>query len=487
MFIQEFDPEIKVEASAAKHDKIELELGDYFVAALSSDDIEMILDRLGSPPTISKTSRKREDHRGTYGWIFNRIAKTRNEIAECFQNREKFILEQVVRKQAYEIVDRNGKVIKQVAPPNFSGKCVWEISKHPTTEKGNWAWIAKARLYLSINPTRYIRNHPNAPCTEKSARAIDQEPCINNEYGLDGNTNWIPNTKGNQKAFSENQGCDSVIQHIRGIKAAFEKELTRVCDYQFISHGHQEYYNLKKCETYFEWKSTDPIRLTRQIGSYLQTFSKNNTDTKQYSSDGKKQHDGLLVKTKHSAGEDVKVYAKTNRRVRFEVTHTLSGKSRFQFPRAYNELGNPTRAGGHTFKSLAGLKKHLKRIEMRATLVTNRILSHISKQSERPHCSPAPIEAFFKIFEAYPNPPSICSDIIRQLLSVGAISSRGIPCLQNAITALKAKGILESNGNGMYVPTAPFRDPLDVLRETNAAGSLRTRIRRRPRPPVSQP
>ena len=175
----------------------------------------------------------------------------------------------------------------------------------------------------------------------------------------------------------------------------------------------------------------------------------------------------------------LRVYAKTNKRIRFEVIHDLR-HARF---RATDATRSNARLR-HTAPTLPSVCAMLDRLRADAADIVNRVIRHMRSQASLPATVKTAVDLLFDIVKALGNAEN-ARMLVSILLYKGSVTSQ--PQFQSALQKLRQAGIMraqERNRRREHVVTEQYQHPLQMLRRHSAYPNLTTRHRTRT-PPAS--
>jgi len=454
-----FLTESEVLPETGKQDKIEIEINGWTAWGSDEEQIDCILKFLGAPPPVyqgKKRTRTRQNHGNAYGWIFNTINTSKLQAERTVD----------IRKTQLEIEHTSAGAPPPIAPPLFSGKCKWKVAD----AGGVTPWKLIGKLDLSINPTRFVRHRPaveNLPKGIQARESIFQDPY--GEVALDGNDNWLPLSGRLQAAAIPEKWQHHISRYLNGIVEAVRSEIERVC----VQHLNQcdtgsLIFNVKRVETYWEWISPDPVLLIRDLERYFRTFSGRYRGKRTYEATESGINVNMpILQIQIGSGEWLKVYAKTNHRIRIEITHKLTGRDRFQFPRQRNSAGQSHRPSTHAFKSTSDVLLFFDRLRTRAAKIVNDFLRHIASQAKIASSHISGYDALLNIAYALSSNHTAAFTLTSLLINHGCVSMARWPeHISHAITALRSHGIIEPVAKRrVYVVTEPYRHALEMLCE----------------------
>jgi len=469
-YLPPFTTETSVTPETGKQDRLEIEIGGWEVTAFSREEQDAIFRRLGPPPPTMRGRRLRQDHGDAYGWIFNAMNINTDSPKRKVD----------VRMSPLEL-ENDQQERRIIPPPLFEGSCQWEIKDghgQDLTETHDPSALdapeslrkLHAKLKLILNPTRTHRHSPLPRQLPEAMQRQNSTPAPFGEFSFDDADNWLP-LFGRRQALLTPEKWQQHLQHcLASAEGAFEQELTRVCGFNGnpVERGRQTY-NVKEVETYWEWGSPAPIKLVEDLVPLVETFSSQFQAVRTYNSmelERRKAKNLRILHIQTAPGEWLKIYAKTNLRIRIEVTHKLVGKKdRFQFPRERDTLGVVRRTSAHTFQSRAGVQEFLGRLQNRAAFIVNKFLTHVREHAQVVPSHISAFDALFRVARAIPNDEGMAVALLSQLLQGRGIRAGGNEAKQRAIAALKAADIIEPSGRNLYVPTADFRHAFEMLRQ----------------------
>ena len=203
------------------------------------------------------------------------------------------------------------------APPLFSGVLEYGQYYRPFMDD-----ITKAhlRLQLSCNPTRFARHSPprpdgnppvNDPFAHKAGVAHD------GEMATDFNDNWLPKGIHNDY-YTPHHWRNNVSRYLRDIRDIIRQDIHTACGFSGteLVVANDPLFNFNSIETYWEYESENPVGLVHTFQKELKGFKSCGRDTEY-------EKNCLTLRYKIRKGVELCIYAKTNRRIRFEVRHNL--------------------------------------------------------------------------------------------------------------------------------------------------------------------
>jgi hypothetical protein len=258
----------------------------------------------------------------------------------------------------------------------------------------------------------------------------------------------------------------------RSVLRVFERELERVSvnsdrNLRLIRAPHL---NLKYCETYWEFTTDDPILEIDRITPHLVAFSELEASTRSFDQlNADQQRDGhsRSIRIQYGQGREICVYAKTNRRVRFEVRHRLRAPNGFLIPAAAQGQG-----AGHTATNWDAFTPLIQRLALDAAQTLNSLFAFI-QQRQAMHLSPVtPFRLMLRIAQLIQDEAQ-AAIVLNLLVLDGQLSRRVLPrAFRPALDSLREAGILQplANGRGAtprpYEPTPEYRAAFEWLRQS---------------------
>lgn len=335
-------------------------------------------------------------------------------------------------------------------------------------------------LVVNCNPTRFARfTMPSPEFGSDTAPLGITAPECDSEFSLDGKDNWI--LRGEQDAAcSAGEWPHHVLGYLESIRRLVLAEIQWAVyesGVEFYPNGEgsgeRALLTLNKVETLWEFEHENPIALVATLHELLANFSIEST-ARQFasrqatSSDG---HEGNapFVTLKIRAGVTLKFYAKTNRRIRFEVEHDLLANRRI--------LANSQR-----LQDLHQLSQCLPILADNAAATLNRAFAHMRRLVAVGLGEINEAHLLLRIARLACN-ESIALLIVELLRSRGAVApDNSVAPLRLSLSDLSRNGVLSFNrATGLYEPTELYRSA--VRRLQNRKDPVTPAPRRRPIPP----
>lgn len=465
-YLPVFATDAFVSSDTAKQDKIEYILQNYIgIGGRTAEDLNAVLEYIGAPPPVDGHSRQREDYGGTYSEVFNR--RTNEELRP-----------QKMNIRSSDLPIRQGRRIVKIPPPLIKGHCDWNYRQGGRQET-RVPYSLTGTLVLSANPTRFVRYRSVAlPLPEGMQKPLESAPPPYRERSTNGDDNFFPLSGRLYARLKPDQWRAHLERYFRAIEETFDAEVDRVRE-QMAHHlvrfqprlsENVKKYNIKVVETYFEWRCEEAVKMVADLAPFTKTFSSRQRREETYLAEpfSEDDRDMTVLNVDITRGERLKIYAKTDQRVRMEVVHQFhKGKHRFQFPRDHDEQGNVIRSSAHTFSTLEEVLQFLERAQRRAADVVNSFLRHVNNQSRIIPSQISAYRALLHVLRAIPNDFSTVQEVTSLLVNGNGLSPGGeSPSLRNAIAALCRHGIIEMNERqSRYVITRNYRHAFKMLKE----------------------
>lgn len=315
------------------------------------------LEERGEPhcPRLSDSNFDREG-----GWVFNRCSPTR-----YFQSLN-------IAKSAWE---------SQCPKPLFGGKMRLVQESSPSSRYGA---VYTARLNLNLNLCRFL--HYNTPTIRRLPNSrvgihADLAERINSqgdEDSLDGTDNWVP--RGHYRFLSWERVDFALNTYISRVSEAIKQELARAAWEGSISAAEnsgfltgvrdEQKYKLNYCEIAWEYLDDQPIRRVEDLLPILRMYARDSVEVNEYrvTEAGEGFSRGVIIRL--GSGNQLSVYAKTNRRLRFEL--------RYRMDRGCA----PSPLGRKTAQDREGLVALVTNLKEHASQKMNDLFSFIRSRSE---------------------------------------------------------------------------------------------------------
>lgn len=435
MALPPFTFDHEVSAATARQDKVEIEIGCRFNG--DAEDLTAFVDHLGCAPV----DQRDDPYSEAFGLYFQRPESVQHPHSRR-QKIRNFKL--VLDGQEYPAPLIGGHLyIKPVSPQQ------WHLS-----------------ILCSLNVSRFVHHQTLPGRQDLRAHLLPTPPDLfreeipfsyEGEFSYCGGDNWIPNTPSRQYFASPVYWPRHLRRCIQSIQDVIH-DLERAADMAHGSFGPGWIFNVRHVETYWEFLTNDPLGVVYELHEALKLYSRRRVRVKDYDvpPDLDGQENSMVLMLESRVGEYVKVYAKTNRRIRIEVTHKLSGEDGFNLPN-----------GPHTFASLQETEPLILSLSGIAAARINALFQHFQHRSEVPE-GQATVLMFIMQFQAACKNVETAHEILQILahngsLVVGGDSPIG-SLFRESLRRLVRRGILETN-NGRYTAAPFFNRALTILRQ----------------------
>jgi hypothetical protein len=465
---QRFKPEQCLE------DKIELSLGRWSVEAEDLATLNAFKEFLAGPPDDGNEWSVFMDG-GPYGWMFKRPGGGRGHNRD--RNKLSF------RLQALKTPERT------LNAPLCSGYANLEFKRRAFGRPG-----FNIKLMLSLNLLRFLRHQPkdetapmkNVATRPDRLRRREKRPAFGDEFSYDGADNWLPETP-EWRSFAKHDRCWRLLRrYCDGIAEEFERHLENATGHAGATLGErEEYFTIKSTETVWETTSSAPIPDALQIGDVLFRNSRPWADaafrTFKNSPGAIREANSVRVAIPLSGGAILRVYAKTNRRIRFEVLQDSLADDRKAIRR---EAGlpeeEPTRRDEMPVRPLSELLPMVKAIRKRAAGRINQLMQRISDVEGGEERGVSGIELLAEIAGAvaFAQGQTARTRLAADLLSVflvqggwrGTAKEEAAADIGRALAILKKRGVLKGERGRQHLAIAPrFAQAAAALRELSPA------------------
>jgi hypothetical protein len=348
----------------------------------------------------------------------------------------------------------------------------------------------ETKLQLWPNVTGFIRNqHPqsyipprrnfsNSSADFYEVRAVDQ----GDEYSLDGKHNWIPDLPQFVR-LHDPWFCDRNLRtYLNGTIQEIDADTARAADLETVNLRYYDIqlsdkFSLSEAETYIDFAAPKPpVELVRSFEQPLESYNELQKTAKDYPCDARAgwRESSRVLTIPIREGVKLKIYAKTNKRIRFEVTHNLR-EAKFG-------VGAKAKKQPITAPNLSSMYAILALVRMDSSEIINGVIGHMRGCNALPATAKTPVDLLFDIVHAVKSSEH-ARTIVSVLLNKGSITSRGP--LTASIGELRAAGILrpqQRNGKREHVVTEKYQHPLKMLLAVSALPHLTSHHRTRPYP-----
>lgn len=339
----------------------------------------------------------------------------------------------------------------------------------------------QTQLCLILNPTRFLRyqkaevlilDPANLNSSSLSYFKSDA-PNLGGEESLDGNDNWLPNTP----EFRQIRDIRSWERnYLEGVLRLINADVDRAADHETVRLNSKELegadrFSLRTVETYFEFASgkVSPLWLITTLEPMLRSFSERGVKRREYPTEEPWDQNSYSLTMALCEGVTLKMYSKTNERIRIEIFHDL-GSLKFTPPLS------------QTSANLEGIVRKLEIIRKDPAKWTNAVLRHLESVATIPATDKTPLDLLsdFSIVAERKGGRELARRMLEILLNKGCITS--IPAFRSVLRDLRESGILCVQGRSKRrenVVTEQYRHGLQTLQTKGVLISLFVRHRTR--------
>jgi len=318
--LKKFSLKTVFDAADGIEDKIDLAVGSWRIIATKAAFFRF-RHYLGAPPKgFHKLLKKDPANLGwetfpRHGRIFNRP--------------------QIKGKNAFRLTIRKTPLLRgtkiALLPPLCGGHLRFQQS---SLADGTECRIAI--LHLSLNLLRYLRHQPKQlepsdaevmHSKTRFFRRAEDRHYFEGEWTCDVEDNWIPDTK-NWRRFTTRKKADAhILEYVHTIRQRVESEIRRAVEcvrtegVEIQCERMAKTVSLSKVECAWEFKADDPNATACAIGGGGIQISRDNGEANLYHYLGKtgRLQNSMCFQAPLRSGQVLKVYGKTNKRVRLEI------------------------------------------------------------------------------------------------------------------------------------------------------------------------
>lgn len=320
------------------------------------------------------------------------------------------------------------------------------------------AFTYSIKLQLFINPTRFcayqgisLRNRPGeGRFGILYARGI--KASHNGEYTFDGKDNVGLTASSQHHLYNNYQHCLQL--YINGITDYIHEELEEFRLHGFNLRDVKEYYSLRIIENYWEFFCENPVAEIKRLEPAFRATTNENLIN--FYRDERIETDGLSISLRCESlrGERIKIYAKTNRRIRIEVEHKLKNNAGLALNRRY------------TCASYDRLMTLMQHSEQLATESASEIINALYAYANAPRILRGRPIDFVTMLYRVVNDIGLAKEILQTLVAAGGISrSDAQKYPKNIIKDLKREGLIVYQGTpqARYIVDRRFSDVTQKL------------------------
>ena len=475
----------RVSAASARQDKIEFTfpLGVFRDTATRPElampgiSVQEVAEYLGAPP-LAVRSEANQDLAASYSAFFTRPTGRDSE--------QRLFL----RREAISSLRHDGRF--ETAPLCSGILNLEERGARPSR-------FVTAVYWANLNPTRFVRYQD--PNVLRSHLADVLTPDLfstrNNqdgdEFALDGEDNWIPEREAAiWKSFTSDRNWPArLTDYFSAVEIAMRGEMSRRAQLSssdgtgtLYFTASDEPWKLRRVETYWEFANDSGPELLETIDRAMRSFCALPYVRRAFEGSGQNPErtrqrltpNEIAITGTAAPGIRVVAYAKTNRRIRFEIRYD-SDKLR---PRSSLER-LMRRVDG-----VSGMVRALQRLSEDAAEVMNVFLNHLQRV-----LTDAVVPWQYSATDFLFDVTKRCDDaaaaqvIVRLLVSEGGVTRTD--ALTPSIDALRRAGILERGANrqgqqsSIFIPPPAYRAAVNYLSEIADVSRLTVASRRRRR------
>lgn len=369
-----------------------------------------------------------------------------------------------------------------LSSPLFGGR----LRVHNTPESYS---VWRLSSLLSLNATRFVR-HQQHPST--AARMLREAPRFSyqqyrqealdsceDEFALIEDDNWIPDDREWSIYAAPRFWTRHLESCLTGAVAEVDNDLHCAAGNAAVRIGRapENPFNLYTAETYWEFFSDDPLGTVKSLQPMFERFAASVVEVGNFSVETEVEREPedvenskcLTIQTR--VGERLKIYAKTNRRIRFEVTHLLSSSRPFRLS-----------DGRHTFPTIADALPLLRNLASIAAGRVNSLLRHFRLNASASDEHHTVLKFIHDVQLAFDDPDK-AFQLLQILASNGSlVVGHGIPLgkiFREELVRLEDREILQKS-NRKYSVTLPYQQALTNMQQTGVGFLLGCRIRRKP-------
>jgi len=355
-----------------------------------------------------------------------------------------------------------------------------------------------AVYWANLNPTRFVRYQDPNILRTSSVNVLTPDLFgtsdigDDGEFALDGNDNWIPeHPAAIWHSFTRPENWPArLTDYLSAVETAMRGEMNRRGQISsFDGTGtlsftpSQEPWTLRRVETYWDFARDTGPELLELIDRAMRSFCAlpyvrrafEGRDERPERTRERDTPNEIAISLTVAPGTRLVVYAKTNRRIRFEVRYDK------QNLRHNSHVERLMR----NVDGVADMVRRLHQISEDAAEVLNTFLNHLERtlaDAVIPWQASA-TDFLFKVTESCEN-ANAAQVIVRLLISEGAVSRTD--ALTPSLDALRRARVLErvinrqTRRSSTFVPTPAYRGALNYLAEIADVSRLTVARRQRP-------
>lgn len=442
---------------------------------VAGEKFESFRNYLASPPEGSGDLAFRNEHnQRIHGWLFCRPETAGKNRHRLNIRRSRLLHPDPDEKKSFGRPLCSGFV--RFAPPLNKAFPLY----------GGWR---QAALSLSLNLQRFMRHQPQGqiPSGElqggppRITTRKDDRSKFEGERAYDGEDNWIPNTPEWSHFASSKASLMHLGNYLEKVAGLFEREMRRAASLATESgkagvSRHREHLSLSVVETVWEFASESPLNEVLEIANRLMHLRKN-MSLNRYSMPSSSKLIGLgrvernlespAFRIPLADNVEVRLYAKTNRRIRFEVVQRGLWK---QWSELLREAGGMP-GGKDTPRTVEEFLKVIVALRKRAASHLNKLMQELqASKAEGLLCRPV-VDLLAEIAAAMPSSLDVQdrASLTREVLHLLCYQKGFRRTIANSelsppFTTLKKRGVVRwDKRRRFYVLSPEFAPAADAL------------------------
>ena len=451
--LRPFSLDADISAATAKQDRIRVRFGSWRLKGRTSD-IDAIREQMGCPPLNCRD--------------LNNLAEIYGRFLLRPQKHQSFRPPMSTRDRPLKLGD------SILPPPIFSGR--WTFSKYARAD--DVEVTTNTHLDVWLNPNVFVRHQLPVPLPDPAEPGSwpvevlfgnELPKRVKDEESYDGRENWLPSYQ-RLTAFTKSARWQRHLRNlVCSVPEQFEAELNRLNLLNGAPHveiEREENGQLSVVETYWEFSSDSPISDVLNLRDGFLSLVSGLRRTRFYPvPEETVERNCVSLIGDISPGKQLRIYAKTNRRVRVEVIHTL-GRNKYRLP------------GGRSAAKWDGLAAMIESLAEDAAETVRSAFNRLKAQTQ---FLPSDLNAYDLVLKigSASHDESIAKQICDSLVAVGAIAAAGnSDRISRTLQRLRKGGVLEYRGDagqgGNYVIESRYRGALQELQQRRNFNDCRT-------------
>lgn len=439
----------RVTANDALHDKVEVTLGDWLVnlncpTEFVAEAFDQFTNHLSMPPESVRQAAER--------WAEHGIVFTRPSGRVSNYRRLRF------RRQEH----RRGQQEASIPSLLPSGFLETKLRRANTSLPSGLAGFIECKCFTKLNATAYMRqkrarrraNPQLAPCPDVFVQSLPSS--VQGEHSLDGKANWLPRNNRGEVTWTNAQSLAAVCDFVESVQRRITHEIERTTTQTRGLYGQgatasfrESASAVEQVETYFEFFHHSPLLLVESIQEAANGYARR-VEVAFFAVGTEGQSRRILMELYR--GVYLRIYAKTNQRIRFEIQHNLS------------EANRPFDAA-QSFTNRSQLEAILSDLRADAAELVNLFLVSLNPRPIHEGLQRAPLSLVLEVCRAAKNYAD--AKTILDALSVNArFDIAACPSLRPVLLRLKESGVLRNRQRTtIYTITREWASALRTLAE----------------------